>query len=366
MYASMARERAELNISRMRADGILTINGSYLRELPVLPEGVRELHLKNSSITSITALPDTLEVLNLYNNNFLTSLPSSLPPRLRVLKVSVSALTSLPSPLPVGLQILDCGYNKISELPELPSTLQELICNGSNPMMSDSNPITQLPRLPETLLKLSCSGNKLGSTRENYEGLPPLPKNLLELNCAENFIHSLPELPPRLRILKCENNSIRVIPFLPASLIFINFNYNPLQKPYSLFWQKIVNLGFSEYVKDFYRDAFARRGLEEFKQAVNEYFPIYQAKTRGKDLAAFQQTIGRKGATSHEIPIPHMLNKKYGVPQIIGEMLTGKEGELNTQRVKLIGNLPPRVGGRKKTLRKKHTKYRNKRTRKTY
>lgn len=119
-----------------------------------------------------------------------------------------------------------------------------------------------------------------------------------------------------------------------------------------------MNRGFAEstYNPRFFFDPYMRPVLERFKQEVNEYYPIYITKSRGRNLAAFEQTMGRPGAKvvrttpAGEVvttEIPHMLGQKYGPTQIIGSFLTGKPEtqELNTQKAALIANLP--TGGRR-------------------
>jgi hypothetical protein len=330
-----------------------------------LPEGVRELKIKGTHIRELPALPDTLEVLDLERNHELTSLPP-LPLHLRVLKFPVCSVSALPSPLPPGLEILDCGYTQLSELPKLPHTLRELSCDRSS-YSEDDIGLTALPRLPEGLQKLSCTGQKI-------RNLPLLPPSLVSLQCDESLLQALPVLPPTLRLLTCSGCQIQAIPRLPAALEYVDFRRNPLRPPFAEFWQRVMNRGFWEisYNPRFFLDPYMRPTLERFKQEVNEYYPIYITKSRGQNLAAFQQTMGRPEAKLVrttpageviETQIPHMLGQKYGPPQIIGSFLTGKPvtQELNTQKAALIANLP--TGGRRR-VKSRRRRYRHKRTRK--
>ena len=77
------------------------------------------------------------------------------------------------------LERLHISNTQIISLPELPNTLQELICYYNDSLSS-------LPVLPNTLMKLHCFGCKI-----TY--LPSLSNTLRELYCFENQLTSLPE-----------------------------------------------------------------------------------------------------------------------------------------------------------------------------
>jgi Leucine-rich repeat (LRR) protein len=99
--------------------------------------------------------------------------------RLTSLHCSRNQLTSLPA-LPNSLEYLDCNSNQLTSLPDLSTTvLTDLYC--------DSNQLTSLPDLPTSLTTLYCSSNQLTS-------LPNLPTSLITLQCTSNQLTSLPDL----------------------------------------------------------------------------------------------------------------------------------------------------------------------------
>ncbi len=367
IFAKSATRQMHTAIAKLKEDGKLNLSFTGLLEIPSLPEGVRELKIHHTKITTLPPLPESLEVLDLYENTELNSLPP-LPPGLRVLKVVLSQLTSLPL-IPPGLLVLDCGFNSLSELPELPPTLQVLNCSGSKHhggylRNMHVNKIRKLAPLPPELRRLECSGIFL-------KYLPFLPPKLEYLDCTENFLQFLPEIPPSLKILRCEHNRLEAIPFLPDRIEYVNFHENPLKPPYNEFWGRVWRDGFSFDSSNlrFFHDFYGRRTLDTFKNSVNDYYPIFLIKSRGKNLAAFQQTMGREGATLlrrnaagavvNELPLPAILSGKSGPASVVGSFLTGKSKSmnLNTQKAALIGNLPP-TGGRRKSTRKRNHRHR--------
>jgi len=106
------------------------------------------------------------------------------------------------------------SHENLTELPELPQTLQILICNDNN--------LTQLPEtLPSNLKKLYCNGNNLNKLPET------LPDSLEILCCSNNNISQLPkELPKNLRKLYICNNNIQILPDLPETLCEFEYNNN--------------------------------------------------------------------------------------------------------------------------------------------
>ena len=68
-----------------------------------------------------------------------------------------------------------CGHNNnLSSLPELPNSLELLLC--------DHNNLSSLPKLPNSLTQLYCDYNCLSS-------LPELPNSLTNLNYIYNPIY---------------------------------------------------------------------------------------------------------------------------------------------------------------------------------
>lgn len=75
-------------------------------------------------------------------------------------------LAALPTPLPSNLRILECSVNMLYRLPDLPSTLEVLLCQDQRRGMKE------LPALNRTALRiLLCVGNGL-------RALPDLPESL--------------------------------------------------------------------------------------------------------------------------------------------------------------------------------------------
>jgi len=84
-----------------------------------------------------------------YNEPKMKDLPI-LPDGLKYLYCNSNILKKLPE-LPQSLEILECEYNLIRELPELPNTLKKLKCNN--------NRLKELPLLPDSLEELKCFDN---------------------------------------------------------------------------------------------------------------------------------------------------------------------------------------------------------------
>jgi uncharacterized repeat protein (TIGR01451 family) len=142
--------------------------------------------------------------------NSLTSLPN-LPGTLDTLICGRNQLTKLPA-LP-SLRIIKCYNNKLTNLPALPNSLIELYCN--------ENWLDSLPALPVSLTYLNCAFNHLAS-------LPTLPVSLIYLDCSANGLPALPALPASLYWLNCNLNNLTSLPALPASLTYLNCTTNSL------------------------------------------------------------------------------------------------------------------------------------------
>jgi len=170
------------------------------------------LDLTRMNLEAIEMLPETLEYLNLQNNN-LKGLNVSNLFRLRVallsdnnfdqlpffknctallsLHLNSNKLTSLPFEwLPPQLHELQINNNKLKQLPDLTSLtgLEELRC--------DRNPIKVIMGLPSSLQWFSCMNNQLQSLTLSYSS--------------------------QLRYLDVSDNaSLRELIHLPASLEFL-------------------------------------------------------------------------------------------------------------------------------------------------
>ena len=117
-------------------------------------------------------------------------------------------ISKLPSSL---LKLSIRGTFNLKRLPDLPQSLQELVCTHDN--------LTSLPLLPVSLHHLDCTGNKLSV-------LPVLPVSLTKLRCKDNPLSSLPNLPDNLEELDIEFTNISNLPVLPTSLTWLLFSGN--------------------------------------------------------------------------------------------------------------------------------------------
>jgi uncharacterized repeat protein (TIGR01451 family) len=199
----------------------LETNPNILTSLPALPNSLDTLVCgKVHNLASLPTLPDSLVFLKCYNNQ-LTSLPA-LPVTLTYLDCSNNLLTALPT-LPANLSELRCDINQLTVLPVLPSALTVLYCtdnsltglptlpNGFNTLYCGANQITALPVLPGSLIYLQCTNNQIDS-------LPQLPASIIQLRCNINLLTSLPALPTGLNVLECNGNQLTSLPQLPGTL----------------------------------------------------------------------------------------------------------------------------------------------------
>ncbi len=310
----------------------LNLSGIELEELPEIPEGVQILKCGQNNLTKITKLPDSLLVLNCYDNQ----------------------LTELPARLPSGLIHLNCQINKLKSLPPLPSTLQTLMCS--------SNQITELPDFsPDSQLKeLSYSFaplEKIGSlppglevlevNNTNLRSLPKLPRTLRTLivnNCPLDF---LPLLPSGLITLRCNGTNISEIPDLPDSLENFSFGENMyLKYDYQMIYERYV------YELNSYSDLTIKEIEEKFKHEINKL----NAQKRGRNLAAFQQTLGRPGALIKGKEVSSVFSNTQGAMSVLGSYLSGERGNLRNQREALKRKdaaAGANYGGKRKTWKKK-------------
>jgi len=191
--------------------GIKDITGvQYFSSLITLDCGNGLPSTDSNKLTSLPNLPSTLDSL-ICGNNQLTSLPA-LPSNLRVLKCYLNHLTNLPT-LPSSLKELDCYSNQIDSLPTLPTNITILQCQ--------TNQITSIPILPGTITYFRCESNKLTS-------IPPLPSVLTTFYCGYNQITSLPVLPSGLIALECDNDLLSSLPVLPITLTGLDCAGNQL------------------------------------------------------------------------------------------------------------------------------------------
>jgi len=208
----------------------LDCSNNQLTSLPALPGSLGFFDCHNNHISSFPNLPVILQKLICYNNE-LTNLPT-LPMELQQLTCSYNQLTSIPA-LPNSLTYLLCSHNCLTNLPVLPSSIFYLIC--------DSNQLTSIPSLPDSLRDIDCSHNQLISIPalpnkiqylicgyNHLTNLPSLPNSLISLNCENNQLTSLPNLPAELAVLHCNDNQLTSLPNLPNWLSYLNCSNNSI------------------------------------------------------------------------------------------------------------------------------------------
>ena len=289
------------------------------------------------------------------NNEELAELLSEYTPSQRCnivsLNVADNNLTLLPE-LPVGLQVLYCETNQLTVLPPLPNGLKGLRCSRNN--------LTVLPPLPDTLTGLNCHTN-------NLTVLPPLPHGLKGLICYTNNLTILPPLPDGLIELYCNDNELRVLPPLPYTLKSLDAVGNIFDEP------------FASFIDIYYEN----NNINLLITSVNNY---YETKHRGINLGAFERTLGayetaarleaeraRREArnfdpTSIEDRFKNIPVLPNGPTSVIAELLTGKTGTLQQQRIKLKENasrIPGAPGIARRTRKSKARKSRKSKARKS-
>jgi hypothetical protein len=84
----------------------LDIHDSPIETLPELHEGLEEIYISGTSISSISSLPSTLKILSAYNIKNLRSLPP-LPHKLKEIFVDNTPLVLLHD-LPSSISMFDC------------------------------------------------------------------------------------------------------------------------------------------------------------------------------------------------------------------------------------------------------------------
>ena len=199
--------------------GITDLAGiQYFDSLKTLDcgNGDPALTTNSNTISSLPNLPSTLDTL-ICGRNAITSLPM-LPITLKDLRCYFNQLTSLPL-LPNGLRDLDCSFNPITNLPSLPNTLLNINCAG--------NSLSNILILPNSLITLNCSFNQLTN-------LPILPNSMTELYCGYNQLSTITSLPDSLKYFECYYNSLTNISYLPSTLIYMDCLNNLLSSIPSL------------------------------------------------------------------------------------------------------------------------------------
>ena len=183
-----------------------------LTTLPTLPDSLTQLACSSNSLSALPALPSSLTFLNC-SYNLLSSLPP-LPNSVNYLDCAGNSITNIAS-LPNQLKNFDCSYNLLSNLPLLPNSTQTIHCNN--------NMLTSLQNFPNSMREMWCFYNSLTS-------LPNITPSLFHLNCSNNLLSSLPtlDIPSRsLGVFHCQNNNIECFPPFPESIFIMDINNNP-------------------------------------------------------------------------------------------------------------------------------------------
>ncbi len=76
-------------------NAVLNLSGLGLKELSIIPGGVKKLNISNNELTELIPLPPSLEELNFSNNKI--SKIVFLPPKLKVLNCSNNSLKVYPN-----------------------------------------------------------------------------------------------------------------------------------------------------------------------------------------------------------------------------------------------------------------------------
>jgi len=172
------------------------------------------INVEQYNIYDLTGIQYFKNLTDLYcADNSLTTL-SNLPQTLEVLFCPYNQLISL-SDLPSSLVFLDCGNNQLTSFPNLPNNLSVLNCND--------NLITSLSILPPNLTFLDCQNNQI----TNIASIPPTLEGLI---CNNNQLISLSNVPMLMTKFMINNNNISCIANLPQ-VIDASVNANILSNP---------------------------------------------------------------------------------------------------------------------------------------
>jgi Leucine-rich repeat (LRR) protein len=173
----------------------LTFDSIKITSIPgPLPYNLRILNISNTHINKIPKLPDCVEVLICRQSFYLEEIRN----------------------LPTYLRILDCGQSVVRFIGDLPTYLDQLVCDNTN--------IQDLPLLPYGLRYLDCTDCNVGSINgelnnietlkiggTRIQKLPHLPPTLQYLDCSRTLISNIPNLPLYLSVLDINNTNIRTI-----------------------------------------------------------------------------------------------------------------------------------------------------------
>ena len=205
-------------------------NECDLTELPELPSNLVTLYCCWNELKVLPKLPSTLRDLYCAHNEF----------------------TSFPE-LPEGLTSYNGGDNNYGRIENLPMSLTSLtICNSKIEYIPDLSEYTnlttfhcsncglvKLPELPLSLNLLICDGNKLTS-------LLNLPSGLGTIYAYGNQLVEF-MFPDSIDSMDISNNQLTTIPPIPKSLNVFAFKGNPLKEPCRIYDTKIIINGFHHF-----------------------------------------------------------------------------------------------------------------------
>jgi Leucine-rich repeat (LRR) protein len=255
----------------------LFCNGLGSVTIPSFVNGMTEITIVQSWVTTIPALPSTLKKLTVNNNPFFNSLPAlnaglqyldcsfnnlhilpNIPNSLLELDCRNNYLVHLPAIGNVGIQLqkINCQYNSLLNLGIMPNTLtyldadhnqitnmstsvstslQTFIC--SNNLLSGSS----IPNLPSSISNFNCSNNPLmifpnltqftGTINCSYgqiSGVVNLPPSITGIDCSHNQISGFSSMPQSLGYLNCSYNLVSSFPNIPSNLTYLDCSYNLL------------------------------------------------------------------------------------------------------------------------------------------
>lgn len=236
-------------------DEHLDICFASITHLPLLPENLKSLSIKGSSVKEIPegVLPETLEYLCV-SHTPLTQLPT-LPPKLKELYAIETYCETFPT-FPQTLERVVCFYTPLTSLPDLPEGLIELNCNHGHVKKFPKLPSTlkifeaegceceEIPEFPPNLETLHIRLEKIEEWPTNLpdslkeleiycplvKSIPLLPPNLEVLDLTWNTaLETLPPLPPKLKKLEVSRSGLKTLPLtLPDSLEFLDVSHSSL------------------------------------------------------------------------------------------------------------------------------------------
>jgi len=173
------------------------------------------LSLESTDIDIIDKIPLSVEILDLYINDF-THLPN-MSKYINIKKLSIDdytdSLCSI-SNLPPNLKEFECKCTNLTNLDNVPPSVEILNCNGCISL-------TSLNNLPPNLIELDCS---LCSKLTNLDNISP---SVEKLNCNDCYnLTNLDNLSPHLKYLKCRDcHNLTSLNNLPPSIEELDCSY---------------------------------------------------------------------------------------------------------------------------------------------